>query len=154
MAKGFNISIKGLSQELKKLGEDAEDIKEEIDLEILATSVDIVRDSQQFLTNAKAYANGKEYVGVDTGRLRASATQPKKVKPFQYEIVYQSNYAAFVEFGTGNLFTRVEDYWIDVAAQFKGKGIKQINLPPRPFLRPAVKKNEGILIQNINNVLK
>jgi HK97 gp10 family phage protein len=154
MAKGFNISIKGLDKELKKLGDDAEDIKEEIDFEIKESCVRILKDSQNFLTDAKADANGKEYVGVDNGFLRASATPPKQVKPLQYEIVYQSSYAAFVEFGTGNLFAPVEEDWVDVARQFKGKGIKQINLPPRPFLRPAVQKNEGILIQNINNVLK
>ena len=50
----------------------------------------------------------------------------------------RANYSPYVEFGTGALVdvpAGLEEY----AIQFKGAGIKQVNLPPRPFLYPAWK---------------
>ncbi len=46
-------------------------------------------------------------------------------------------YSPYVEFGTGGKVTVPQDL-ISFARQFKGKGIKQINLPARPFFYPAV----------------
>lgn len=42
-------------------------------------------------------------------------------------------YAPYVEFGTGGLVD-VPEGLESYALQFKGKGLTQVNLPPRPFL--------------------
>ena len=67
-------------------------------------------------------------------------------------IVAAKKYAAFVEFGTGalvNVPAGLEDY----AIQFKGKGIKQVNLPARPFLFNSFFEEKKSLIDNIKKVL-
>lgn len=59
-----------------------------------------------------------------------------------------AKYAPYVEFGTGSMVDvpqGLEDY----AMQFKGKGIRQVNLPARPFLFPAAEKNRKKFIDNI-----
>ena len=48
------------------------------------------------------------------------------------------NYAPFVEFGTGGKVNIPKGYE-KTAEQFIGKGIRQIDLPARPFLIPATK---------------
>lgn len=51
-------------------------------------------------------------------------------------VFVRAGYAPYVEFGTGGLVNvprGLEEY----AMQFKGRGIKQVNLPARPFMYPA-----------------
>lgn len=50
-----------------------------------------------------------------------------------------ANYAPYIEFGTGGLVD-VPEGLESYAMQFKGKGIKQVNLQARPFLFPAFRK--------------
>lgn len=60
-------------------------------------------------------------------------------------------YSPYVEFGTGGLVdvpTGLEDY----AIKFKGAGIKQVNLFPRPFLIPAFKKHTAIMLDELNKL--
>lgn len=46
-------------------------------------------------------------------------------------------YAPYIEFGTGGL-VQVPNELKEIAIKYKGKGIKQVNLPARPFLYPAL----------------
>lgn len=60
-------------------------------------------------------------------------------------------YAPYMEFGTGGLVdvpAGLEDY----ASRFKGAGIKQVNLFPRPFLIPAFKKHTAIMLQELEKL--
>lgn len=60
-------------------------------------------------------------------------SQYKSVNGLNAEVGFTANYAAYVEFGTGGMVdvpSGLEEY----AIQFKGAGIKQVNLPARPFL--------------------
>lgn len=69
------------------------------------------------------------------------------------EVEVRKNYAAYVEFGTGTLVdvpAGLEEY----AMQYKGKGIKQVNLPARPFLFPAFAKAVVELPKEIEKQLK
>ena len=52
------------------------------------------------------------------------------------EVSAKKNYAAYVEFGTGDLVS-IPTGWEAYAAKFKGKGIRKVNLKPRPFLVKA-----------------
>lgn len=57
-------------------------------------------------------------------------------------------YSPYVEFGTGTMVdvpAGLEDY----AAQFKGKGLRKVNLPARPFLFPAFMKQRQMLLNRI-----
>ena len=42
----------------------------------------------------------------------------------------------------------------EVAIQFKGKGIREVNIQPRPFLYPAFVKHRKILIKDLKDYLK
>lgn len=141
MAKGVTIKIKGVEETLKRIKETADDMKKEIDF---AMAINV----ESMATNAKQLAP------VDTGRLRNSISV-KKEKEFNYTIVAQTNYAAYVEFGTGNLFVQLpEQYWNDLAEQFKARPRKRlVNLKPRPFLRPSVNRFYPILIEDIKEIL-
>lgn len=57
----------------------------------------------------------------------------KEVSGLNAEVGASAHYSPYVEFGTGgevDVPKGLEDY----AIQFKGKGIKEVNLPARPFL--------------------
>jgi hypothetical protein len=82
--------------------------------------------------------SAKNMVAVDTGRLRNSISL-KKEQFLSYYLVAQTNYAAYVEFGTGSGFVPPENAeWSKIASQFKGAGLKQVNLLPRPYMRPSI----------------
>lgn len=141
MAKGFTINIKGLKETISKLDKEGEDIKKQIDFAIGI--------------NTEAMASeAKNRVVVDNSRLKNSISA-SKMKPYLYEVVAQTNYAAYVEFGTGNLFVQLpEQYWNDLAAQFKATPRKRlVNLPPRPYLRPSVNRITPIMLSDIEQIV-
>jgi HK97 gp10 family phage protein len=61
-------------------------------------------------------------------------------------------YAPFVEFGTGGLVD-VPNELKDQAIKFKGKGIKQVNLRPRPYLYPALLQGRTEYLEKLKKVL-
>ena len=67
-------------------------------------------------------------------------------------------YAPFVEFGTGSFVDTSELTKLGIpesyAMQFKGQGIKKINLPARPHLFPSASKNFDTLFKNIQTRIK
>ena len=139
MSKGFTIELEGLQETLKKLQKTGGDIAKEVEAELGAS----VEDARKQAVTACPY---------DTGLLRASISG-YKVADLSYELVAQKDYAAYVEFGTGTLVDvprGLEQY----ALQFKGKGKKQVNLPARPYLFPAVRNVIPKIIQRITNILR
>jgi hypothetical protein len=62
-------------------------------------------------------------------------------------------YAPYVEFGTGTMVD-VPDGLEDYAMQFKGQGIRQVNLPARPYLFPAFFKEQKELLKRLKNLFK
>ena len=141
MAKGFTLNVIGLKETIDKLGKEGDDIKKQIDFAI-GINVDAMA------------TESKNKVPVDTGRLKNSISS-SKLKPYFYELVAQSNYAAYVEFGTGNLFVQLpEQYWNDLAKQFKANPQKKlVNLPPRPYLRPSVIRITPIMYKDVENIV-
>lgn len=141
MARGFTIKVNGLKETLAKLKDEGDVIKKQVDFAIGV--------------NVEAMASeAKNRVVVDNSRLKNSISA-SKLKDFTYELVAQVNYAAYVEFGTGNLFVQLpEQYWNDLAAQFKASPRKRlVNLPPRPYLRPSVNRITPIMLQDIEQIL-
>ena len=95
-------------------------------------------------------------VRVDTGALKNSIqSTPIKVSKNQITggVEVGANYAAYVEFGTGTR-VKVPSELSDFAAEFKGDGIKEVNLPARPFFYPEVFKQRTELPKNIERTLK
>jgi hypothetical protein len=94
-------------------------------------------------------------VVVDNSTLRSSI-QLKEVNTgdkIMYTVGSRLKYAPYVEFGTGGT-VNVPAGYEDFAIQFKGKGIRKINLRPRPYLIPAFESEIPILRKNIQNVIK
>lgn len=79
----------------------------------------------------------KQKVVVDLGQLRQSIGHTNATVGNNRSFIYANTpYAAFVEFGTGGL-VNVPKGFEEIAIKFKGRGIKQVNLRPRPYLIPS-----------------
>lgn len=95
-------------------------------------------------------ADAKVSVPVDTTALQRSIKADTLNDGFGAKVGSPLDYAPYVEFGTGALVdvpTGLEGY----AIQFKGKGIKQVNLPARPYLFNNARKNFAKLVQNLKD---
>ena len=95
-------------------------------------------------------------VAVDTGALKNSI-QSTPIKVSKNEVTggveVGAAYAPYVEFGTGTK-VKVPSELNDFAAQYKGDGVKEVNLPARPFFYPEVFKQRTELPKNIERTLK
>ena len=94
-------------------------------------------------------------VRVDTGALKNSI-QSTPIKVSKNEITggveVGAEYAPYVEFGTGTR-VKVPSELSAFASEFEGDGIKEVNLPARPFFYPAVWKQRQELPKNIERTL-
>lgn len=103
----------------------------------------------------------KKSVVVDKGVLRnsikAENTGKKSVK-----VSAGAKYAPYVEYGTGS-FVDLEDMKdlgipSTYAAQFKGKGLRKVNLPARPFffisINIELKKGLERITRTLNKIVK
>jgi phage gpG-like protein len=134
MAKGFNIEVsdRAINNILKKYKTLVNDAAVEIDMELAAHGEDMAR-------SAKNLAPGdNDEINSTKGRLKGSISLAKK-EFMSYELVAEVNYAAYHEFGTGANY-EVPEYkeWEEIAEKFKGKGLRQVNIMPRPFMRPSI----------------
>lgn len=150
MAKGFE--IKGISDLLNKLEDLSVDALQEIDAEMTATAFSIAKKAKQNVSNIpRVGASGEQRVTTDVGGIAQRIDVENK--PFDKAIKVNANYAAYVEFGTGALVDvpqGLEDY----AIQFKGKGVRQVNLPARPFLFPATKIETKDLEKRLKTIIE
>lgn len=127
--KGNKALLKGISKISKKV---KENVSDEIEASIY-----------------KIHADASMSVPVDTGVLKNSITPQYDAFNLRGIVEVNAKYSPYVEFGTGgkvNIPKGLEEY----ARIFKGKGIKQVNLPPRPFLFPAAFRELPKLLQRIN----
>ena len=113
-------NIKKIEDAIKKYGDDA--VKE------FANVTKI--NAQETESQAKSFAP------VDNGTLRQSIRAEQQEHPLNYKVTAYMPYSAYQEFGTGGLVD-IPEGWAEMAAQFKGKGIKQVNIMPHPFMYPA-----------------
>lgn len=132
-------SIKGISETIKELRAFGKDVEKLIDAETSAIAKQIQLDA-------------KVFVPKDFGKL-AQSIETSKIKESNYRITVQEKYAAYVEFGTGGL-VNIPKGWESLAAQFRGKGIKQINIRAQPYLYPAFRNGERDYIKNLTKLLK
>lgn len=135
------MEIKGLNtvlSNLRKYGKEAEK--------------DIEGVTELTARNIEKYA--KQTVPTDTGKLGQSIQAIKEDK-LTWKVEAGGTlapYAPFVEFGTGGL-VNVPPELQEQAIRFKGKGIKQINLRPQPFLYPALIRARQEYLDKLKKVL-
>lgn len=95
-------------------------------------------------------------VKVDTGTLKQSiqSTPIKQTKTtVRGGVEVGADYAPYVEFGTGTS-VKIPAELQKFAAEFKGKGIKQVNLPARPFFYPEFFRQRTELPKAIEKTLQ
>jgi len=122
----MNVNIKINESDLSKLNIKLDKLRafesQKVSNELGKTSLEIVRLA-------------KRAAPVDKGTLRQSISAQKSGKSIN--VVASAKYSPYVEFGTGGRVDLDDMLRLGIpatyAAQFKGKGIRDVNLPPRPF---------------------
>lgn len=132
--KGFDETIKAL----RNFGKESEAVIEAV---IEATAFDIQKKA-------------KELVPKDTGKLDQSIIS-QKVEPLHWQVEAggaYAPYAPYIEFGTGGL--------VDVPVEFKdeawlakGKGIRQVNIFPQPYMHPAYLMGQKQIVKDLEKEL-
>lgn len=116
MSLKFN--IRGFDEINKALNKKIEAVTIDIDKEMTASALEI---------NAKQIS----YTPIDTGRLRGGNGFDVS-KPLNKQLFNMVDYAPYIEFGTGGL-TTIPQGMEEIASQFKGTGIRKINMRAQPF---------------------
>lgn len=145
MADQISFRIEGLDALIKRMGKLAPEIAKEVAMEVNASALAIQSKARRAVASNST----------DKGRLVGSI-QLKEVNTgdkIVYTVGSALKYAPYVEFGTGGT-VNVPAGYEDFAIQFKGKGIRKVNLRPRPYLIPAFESEIPILRKNIQNVIK
>jgi phage gpG-like protein len=108
-------------------------------------------------TAAFAVQGMKVDVKKDTGNLMQSIFF-ERVGTNRVSIFAKAPYAPYVEFGTGRKVDlshlKALGFNDSYAAQFKGKGIKEVVLPARPFFFTNIKKELNKLEIRLDNKIK
>jgi hypothetical protein len=118
----------------------------------MPASLQKVADAELLDSSFNVEAKAKTAAPANVGGLRQGISATKNA-PLSYQVAVNVHYAPYVEFGTGVLVdvpAGLEAY----AIQFKGKGIRQVNLPARPFLFPAVRLEAPELKKRLQEALK
>jgi HK97 gp10 family phage protein len=107
-------------------------------------------NAQKIVFNAKIAAPSNK--SITGGSLKQTIINEPKGKLNQ--VIYsKEKYAPYVEFGTGGLVS-VPNELKELAIQFKGKGIKKINIQPQPFLYPAFVKGRIDYLKQLKDNLE
>ena len=139
-----DIDLKELTSTINKLKKFS---SQELSNELGATALYAVSDMANDVPVAKVFG------GTLKQSLRSERNSPNEVS-----IVADTNYAAYVEFGTGR-YVEVDDLVkLGVDAQwayknFKGKGIREVNIHPQPYFFKNIRKNLLLMMDRINNKL-
>ena len=128
-------TIKGLKKLLKKLNLPPQDI----DKIVQANGSEMAQTARRLAP-------------IDTGKLRQSIRK-RKVEQFAAEVTAGAPYAPYMEFGTGGL-VEVPPELAEVAIKFKGRGIKRVDIRPRPFMFPALVLQRGQIVEDFKRYFK
>ena len=147
MAKPFRIELEGMDKVLNALAKADSDIAKRVDLELKAAANEIENQASR---NVSRIPRGGD--SQFTGTLLKGISS-RRSAPLQWEVVSSAEYSAFVEFGTG-AYVKVPSGLENYAIQFKGRGIREVSLPARPYFFPAFYAVKKKLLDNIRNALK
>lgn len=138
MAKGLHVRLENVERLKKSFKDKGKVLAEGIDEELNAFVLDVNKDQ-------------KSRTPIDTGVL-AKGNNFRIDTPFHKEIFNNVKYSPYVEFGTGGK-VKIPKGLEKIAEQFKGKGIKEVNLPARPFFFPPFFERKKDLIKRIIKLL-
>lgn len=140
----MKIELKGIEKFKRELGKVKSEITRDIERTTSASLLRIQSDAKR-----KAPVNKKVGAG---GRLRGAIHFRQEGTSGEVAVYDSVHYAPYIEFGTGNMVS-VPDELQEIAEQFRGRGVRQVNLPARPFLYPALVKERPKYIRNLKSVL-
>lgn len=143
----MNVNIKIDQSDLSKLKKKLDNLRafesQKLSNELGKTALDISRMA-------------KQTAPVDSGSLKQSIKAERKGKTV--EVIAGANYAPYVEFGTGGSVDLNDMLQLGIpasyAAQFKGKGIRDVNLPARPFFFSSGRIGFKNLLNRLNGEIK
>lgn len=143
MKAGIKINQSDLAKLNKKLAQLQKFSKKELSNEIGRGALEIV-------------GRAKQSAAKDTGALRQSINSEASGKGVA--VYANANYAPYIEFGTGSQVSLADMKELGIpdsyAAQFKGKGIKEINLPARPFFFSSARVGFNNMLKRVDKKLK
>ena len=96
--------------------------------------------------------NAKGLVKKDFGKLGQSIAA-LEIDELNWKIVVHAKYGPYVEFGTGKM-VQVPQELVDMAIRFKGKGVREVNLPARPYLYPSFVKGRNRYVKDLAQALE
>ena len=100
----------------------------------------------------------KREVRYDNGDLRKSISAETNKTTKSVVIQALAHYAPYVEFGTGGMVDLTDMTELGIpesyAAQFKGKGIREVNLPARPFFFSSARIGFKNLLNRLNGEIQ
>ena len=135
----MRLEVKGINKAIKELKNTGLQVSDKVDA--------ITKSNAQEIE-----AEAKQKAPVDDGFLRNQISTEKKGEAL-YGVVANAPYSAYMEFGTGGE-VEVPNELKDIAIQFKGKGIKTVNIRPRPFLYPSFIKGRIQYLKDLKSYLK
>lgn len=98
----------------------------------------------------------KQSAAKDTGALRQNINSEASGKGV--DVFANADYAPYIEFGTGSSVSLADMKELGIpdgyAAQFKGKGIREVNLPARPFFFSSARVGFNNMLKRIDKKLK
>lgn len=145
----MNVNIKINQNDLLKLKNKLDKMRtfesKTLSNELGKTGLDIVRMA-------------KREVRYDNGDLRKSISAETNKTTKSVNIVALAHYAPYVEFGTGGMVDLTDMTELGIpesyAAQFKGKGIREVNLPARPFFFSSARIGFKNLLNRLNGEIQ
>ena len=88
---------------------------------------------------------------VNTGRLRAAIISRYSSDKLTYTVEVNVNYGAYQEFGTGKM-VRILPGYADIAAQFRGRGLRKVNLKAHPYLFDNYERVNKAFLKELNKM--
>ena len=133
-------TIKGLDKVYKDFAKLSQEVHKKVGLVTRENAKEIAVDASQRAPK-------------DLGDLHKNISYEKVNDTFNYKIFAREKYSAYLEFGTGGM-VKVPNELIKIASEFIGKGVKEINLPARPYLYPAFVKGRQQYLEDLEDLLK
>ncbi|CCH01989.1 phage protein, HK97 GP10 family [Fibrella aestuarina BUZ 2] len=96
--------------------------------------------------------DARDRAPVETGELRSSIRFELTNGGLGFFLIADADHWPYIEFGTGGSVDIPAGFG-DLAARFKGKGLKTVNLPARPFLIPAYLVHRQRYLDEIKRLL-
>ena len=143
----MNVNIKINPSDLSKLNKKLDKLRafesQKVSNELGKTGLEIVRLA-------------KRSSPTDKGTLKQSISAQRSGKSIN--VIAAAHYAPYVEFGTGGRVDLDDMLRLGIPAsyaqQFKGKGIRDVNLPARPFFFSSARVGFQNLLNRLNGEIK